>query len=352
MTLYPIDLLNIRDKDLRNQHYKELLKNADEHKKLLLEAYMELAEKNQSSDWKKYTRFLKIFPQYFASCPNDFYNDSEIETVKKLLLDLEIKLNIFEQNKTTQCVFWYMLFNFMTPTNCEIKITTARRKLLANKYCSRKADPESRTLQNVFRSLTNSGLLVKKSKDKHNVTYGIPLIVATRSFNWQYTALNMDYLDLLHDIQTNMLKRHLNEPGQKIDNEKIKQKIAEQVTDDLVGKISQENVRLKVTYELECNSGEIKFGNLIDVIDVKPNEKSNEESNKSQILIEQYIANGNLLKPKQIESLIANDFYKLSLLFKTNPIIAKRLLRDIPTIGRITYRSICEFFSSQEQEVD
>jgi hypothetical protein len=66
-----------------------------------------------------------------------------------------------------------MLFNFMTPTTCEIEITTARRKLLAEKYCSKKAGPESRSVQNVFRSLTNSGLLVKKYKDKHNVTYGI-----------------------------------------------------------------------------------------------------------------------------------------------------------------------------------
>lgn len=325
-----------------------IVKNADEHKRLLLEAYMELAEKNQSSDWKKYTRFLKILPQYFAKSPSDFYNDDEIETVKKLLLDLEIKLNIFDQNKTTQCVFWYMLFNCMTPTNCEIKITTARRKLLAEKYCSKKADPESRNLQNVFRSLTNSGLLVKKYKDKHNVTYGIPLIVATRYFNQQYTGLNMDYLDLLHDIQTNMLKRHLNEPGMKIDNEKIKQKIAEQVTDDLVGKISyqQENVKLKVTYELECNSssGEITFGNLIDVIDIK----TNEESNESQILINKYIANGNSLKPKQIESLIANDFYKLSSLYQTDPIMAKKLLRDLPTIGKMTYSFICEFLANQE----
>ena len=92
-----------------------------------------------------------------------------------------------------------------------------------------------------------------------------------------------------------MLKRHLKEPGMKIDNEKIKQKIAEQVTDDLVGKISyqQENVKLKVTYELECNSssGEITFGNLVDVIDIK----KNEESNKSQILINKYIENGNSL---------------------------------------------------------
>lgn len=89
-----------------------MLKNADEHKSLLLEAYMEL-QKRTKRQIGRYTRFLKIFPQYFAKSPSDFYNDDEIETVKKLLLDLEIKLNIFDQSKTTQCVFWYMLFNFM-----------------------------------------------------------------------------------------------------------------------------------------------------------------------------------------------------------------------------------------------
>lgn len=154
---------------------------------------MALAEKNQSEDWKKYTRFLKIFPQYFATSPSDFYNDEEIEVIKKLLLDLKIKLNIFEQNKTTQCVFWYILFNYMSPITCEIKITTGRRKLLVKKYCSEKANPESRTLQNVFRSLEKSGLIVKK--DKNNISdVGIPLITATRSFTEQYAELNMDYL--------------------------------------------------------------------------------------------------------------------------------------------------------------
>ena len=112
-------------------------------------------QKRQTSDWKIYKVF-KNFSTDFAKSPSDFYNDDEIETVKKLLLDLEIKLNIFDQSKTTQCVFWYMLFNFMH-NNCEIKLTTARRKLLAEKL-SKKADPESRNLQNVFRSLTNSGL--------------------------------------------------------------------------------------------------------------------------------------------------------------------------------------------------
>ena len=40
-----------------------------------------IGRKNQSGDWKKYTRFLKIFPQYFATSP-DFYNDEEIEVEK------------------------------------------------------------------------------------------------------------------------------------------------------------------------------------------------------------------------------------------------------------------------------
>jgi len=37
------------------------------------------------------------------------------------------------------CILVYVI-NFMTPTTCEIKLTTARRKLLAEKYCSKKAD--------------------------------------------------------------------------------------------------------------------------------------------------------------------------------------------------------------------
>ena len=70
-----------------------------------------------------------------------------------------------------------------------------------------------------------------------------------------------------HDVQTHMIKSHLRGNETRIDSGKIKQKISEQLTNDLVNKISykDENMRLKVTYELECNSssGEIKFGNLV-----------------------------------------------------------------------------------------
>ena len=60
-----------------------------------------------------------------------------------------------------------------------------------------------------------------------------------------------------------------------------------------MGKISykRENVKLKVTYELACNSssGEIKFGNLVDVIDIKPCERIENSGNESQALIDAYI---------------------------------------------------------------
>ena len=49
----------------------------------------------------------------------------------------------------------------------------------------------------------------------------------------------------------------------KIDTEKIKQNISNQMIDEIIGKVTYQNqsVRLKVTYELKCdaNSGEIKF---------------------------------------------------------------------------------------------
>ena len=61
----------------------------------------------------------------------------------------------------------------------------------------------------------------------------------------------------------------------KIDPKKIKQKISEQMTEELVRKISYKGkkVRVKVTYEVECDSvsGEVSYGNLVDIVDVDEN---------------------------------------------------------------------------------
>ena len=90
-----IDLLTIEDKQTRREKFELVLKHAEEHQVLLANAYMQLAEKNQDEDFKKHTRFLKIFPQYFAKNMQSFYEDPEIETIKKLLLDFPNISRIF-----------------------------------------------------------------------------------------------------------------------------------------------------------------------------------------------------------------------------------------------------------------
>lgn len=147
-----------------------MIRNSSESPQSLIDAYLRLSKKNQDTDFKKHSRFLKIFPLYFATNAPDFYDDPEIIEIKKLLADLNIKLSIFELPTTTQECFWFMLFNFMTPINATIEMNTQRRKILSEKYC-RKVKPDSRTLQNIFLRLENSGLLVKTSKDKHTSTY-------------------------------------------------------------------------------------------------------------------------------------------------------------------------------------
>ena len=66
-------------------------------------------------DFNKRSHFLKIFSLFFAENAADFYDDAEMQALKKVLLDLNIKLNIFELTKITQACFWDMFFNFMTP---------------------------------------------------------------------------------------------------------------------------------------------------------------------------------------------------------------------------------------------
>lgn len=75
-------------------------------------------------------------------------------------------------------MYFGICYSILCTTTCEIKLTTARRKLLAEKSVVKK--PIQKVVIYKMCSLTNSGLLVKKYKDKHNVTYGIPLIVATK----------------------------------------------------------------------------------------------------------------------------------------------------------------------------
>jgi hypothetical protein len=251
VSIFPIDILVINDKDEREKVAAEL-KKKDSSLENLIQAYLDLAKKNQDPDFKKRSNFLKIFPLFFAENPPDFYEDGDIRALKRELLNLNIKLNIFELPKTTQACFWYMFFNFMSPIKGEIEITTSRRALLSKKYC-RKTDPNSRTLQNTFLHLTESGLLVQVEKVKHKTTYVVPLIASTRSFTESYVdLLQVSYLELLHTAHMGAAKQHKNGI---LDSAKLRQNLSEQMTDELIKKMSykNQNLKLKVTYEIECN---------------------------------------------------------------------------------------------------
>jgi hypothetical protein len=121
---------------------------------------------------------LKVFPQYFSEDFQAFYKNEKINKNFTLLLDLALKLNIFEQNMNVQAIFWYRLFNFLTSITDEIKINTVRRRIVANKDCQ-KDNPKSLILQNIFRNLEKSGVLVGKNKLKHS----------SSTFNSRYTVI-------------------------------------------------------------------------------------------------------------------------------------------------------------------
>tara|TARA_B100000767_G_scaffold190439_1_gene177716 strand:- start:191 stop:430 length:240 start_codon:yes stop_codon:yes gene_type:complete len=64
------------------------------------------------------------------------------------------------------------------------------------------------------------------------------------------------------------------------------------MAEELVGKISYKSnkIRAKVTYVVECDSvsGEVSYGNLVDIVDVIPVEKTS-SSIKSKSIIEEFI---------------------------------------------------------------
>ena len=71
------------------------------------------------------------------------------------------------------------------------------------------------------------------------------------------------------------------------------------MTEELIGKISFKNnkTRVKVTYEVECDSisGQVSYGNLVDIVDVIQIEKTSSNIN-SKSVIEEFIQAGNQLK--------------------------------------------------------
>lgn len=118
-----------------------------------------------------------------------------------------MNLNIFKLPIQTQAAFWFMLFNWIECNNYSITIGPERRKILAS-YYSRSNDPNSRSVQNIFRGLTKSGLIVKckksdlicKSNTAYEVTYRIPFIVYQQIMNASFIKLNEEIIQLKSEL--------------------------------------------------------------------------------------------------------------------------------------------------------
>ena len=135
-----------------------------------------------------------------------------------------MNLSIFTLPTQTQAAFWFMLFNCIECNNYSITIGPERRKILVD-YYSRPNAPNSRAVQNIFRGLTKTGLLVKckksdlicKSNKTYEVTYRIPFIVSQQKMNDSFIKLHKEIIQLkseLHKRSSKCLasKEHYGEP--------------------------------------------------------------------------------------------------------------------------------------------
>lgn len=80
-------------------------------------------------------------------------NEYIVEFREQIFLHCGINLNIFKLPTQTQAAFWFMLFNWIECNNDSITIGPEKRKILAD-YYGRSNDPNSGSVQNIFRELT------------------------------------------------------------------------------------------------------------------------------------------------------------------------------------------------------
>ena len=137
----------------------------------------------------------------------DSRNDSVEEFRENLFLYCGINLSVFKLSVRTQAAFWFMLFNWIECNNYSITIGPQKRKILAA-YYSRSDDPDSRSVQNIFRALTRCGLFVKckktdlicKNNKTYETTYRVPFIVSQQRINKKFIMMNHEIIQLKSEL--------------------------------------------------------------------------------------------------------------------------------------------------------
>jgi len=179
-----------------------------------------------------------------------------------------MNLNILKLPAQTQAAFWFMLFNWIE----------------CNNY-SRSNDPDSRAVQNIFRGLAKSGLLVKckksdlicKANKTYEVTYRVPFIVSQQTLNKNFIKLHKEIIQLKSELHQRsrkyLISKEYNVESKDID------KAVDDVLSNVIGKVSKRNIEAlgrvnfsaRIDFSLE---GGLRIAEIESVNSIEPSKTS------------------------------------------------------------------------------
>ena len=208
----------------------------------------------------------------------DSRNASVEEFRENLFLYCGINLSVFKLSTQTQAAFWFMLFNWIECNNYSITIGPQKRKILAD-YYSRSDDPNSRSVQNIFRALTNCGLFVKckktdlicKNNKTYETTYRVPFIVSQQRINKKFVMMNTEIIQLKSELlkrSNDYLEKRKNETSH-VPVESIEASI-DHLFNNVMGKVSKRNIEAlgKVNFSAKIDfsiDGGLKIGEIENI---------------------------------------------------------------------------------------
>ena len=281
----------------------------------------------------------------------DYKSASVEEFRENLFLYCGISLNIFHLSSQTQAAFWFMLFNWIECNNYSITIGPQKRKVLA-KYYSRSSDPNSRSVQNIFRALTKSGLLVKckktdsicKGNKAYETTYRVPFIVSQQRLNKKFIMMNNEIIQLRAELLERS-RNYLFNKEKVTDNttsESVEDAI-DYVFNDVISKMSRRNIEAlgKVNFSAKIDfsiDGGLKIGEIEHIENIEPSQPL---ECKNELI---RIFNSVRLTKKQKELLQSNYLSLQETYFLRGKEAFNLEFRSITGLGRATKKVLVEFF--------
>lgn len=176
-----------------------------------------------------------------------------------------------------------MLFNWIECNNYSITIGPQRRKTLAE-YYSRSDDPNSRSVQNIFRGLKRCGLLVKCSKTDlickgntaYETTYRVPFIVSQQKVNKSFIKLNNEIIQLKIELKKRS-EDYLKSKRADIETETIEIAV-EDVLKNVMNKVSKRNIEALGRFQFSAKidfsvQGGLKIGEIEHVESIESTSK-------------------------------------------------------------------------------